>query len=312
MRIIDKVKKKSKVATSPENGYGMKSSSNLPFFFTIRNDVNIYTEDCVETKQVYKQILTKVFAKSKIKVNDIYPSGSKSELIKKCLADNKIGGKSTYSFYIVDGDLDIVVGSAKSVPNLIYLNSYCVENILVQENAIVDYLYTLIATKDRSDIKNDLNFSCWITPYVNVLYDFFVHLSIARIHGIPIKKGNIQSFTQKELNNHAPHIDEIEKRIYQIKVDLQKKISDNDYEKLLNEINKKWGNNIHTKMSIICGKDYLLPMIRSKIFTLCTINNRNPGKIDVKSFNLHLAQKIKTSHLKYVKEYVECSVYKNK
>ncbi|MEQ9413306.1 MAG: DUF4435 domain-containing protein, partial [Cyclobacteriaceae bacterium] len=104
----------------------------LPRFFAYRNDVDIFTEDRVADKEFYKSIFKRLF-QGKIKINDVTPLGCKANVLDAYDTQNPKPKRKQY--YIVDGDLDLINGTnRKEEKNLIVLDSYCIENYLINED----------------------------------------------------------------------------------------------------------------------------------------------------------------------------------
>lgn len=107
------------------------------------NDVEFYIED-TEQENLYFHILKKIFPD--IKFEKIFPLNGKKNVKDDCLLNS--GNKT--KIYIVDKDFDDILNKIEELPNLFYLNSYSIENLLISKYAV----YELI--KERSPkLKND-------------------------------------------------------------------------------------------------------------------------------------------------------------
>lgn len=106
------------------------------------NDVNFYVED-VDQEHFYFNILSKLF--TNLKFEKIFPLGGKKDVI-DAAKESEI---DTTKVYIVDLDFDEILGAKENLENLFYLDRYCIENHLLDRNAV----FELIREKNPS-LKN--------------------------------------------------------------------------------------------------------------------------------------------------------------
>lgn len=136
--------------------YSVKALKAIPRFFAYRNAVDIYTEDRVADKEFYKSLFKRLLGDTGI--NDVTPLGCKANVLSAYDTQDKTDGRRKY--YIVDGDLDLIIGTnRKEEGNLIVLDSYCIENYIIDEAAAIELLYYSSGTEDRDKIRTRLNFN---------------------------------------------------------------------------------------------------------------------------------------------------------
>ena len=132
--------------------YGFNSLKSLSKFFSYRNDIDIYTEDKEADKEFYKTLFKNLFGDELI-INDITPLGCKVNVLNAFDNQNKTDGRKKY--FIVDGDLELINdNNRKNEKNLIVLDSYCIENYLINEQGIIDFLYLRESVGGRAVITN--------------------------------------------------------------------------------------------------------------------------------------------------------------
>lgn len=107
------------------------------------NDTEFYIED-TEQENLYFHILKKIFPN--IKFEKIFPLNGKKNVKDDCLLN--INNKR--KIYIVDKDFDEILNKIETMPNLFYLNSYSIENLLINKTAF----YELIKEKSPK-LKNE-------------------------------------------------------------------------------------------------------------------------------------------------------------
>ncbi|MEJ2884369.1 DUF4435 domain-containing protein [Pedobacter sp. GR22-6] len=114
------------------------------------NELNFFVED--ETKEdFYLNILRKIFPM--IQLTKIFGIGRK-DVVKKAARENS-GSKK--DIYIVDLDFDHLNDTKEHLPNLIYLERYSIENYLMEEDSLIEYVKEEKAKSKKSEIKKELN-----------------------------------------------------------------------------------------------------------------------------------------------------------
>ncbi|MCX7250090.1 MAG: DUF4435 domain-containing protein [Burkholderiales bacterium] len=126
--------------------------SALDIFYTNFNEVNFYVED-IEQENLYFAILKKHFPA--IIFSKIFPLGGKSAVLAH--AKNSINKKSkTKNIYIVDQDFDHLLGRVEKIKNVFYLERYCIENYLIEADAIVEVIIENNPKLKSSDVVDTL------------------------------------------------------------------------------------------------------------------------------------------------------------
>lgn len=106
----------------------------LDVFYAKLNEVDFYIED-TEQENLYFSILKKHFPA--INFSKIFPLGGKPNVLAH--AKNPINKKrKSKKVYIVDGDFDHLSGSIEIIKNVFYLDRYCIENYLIEVEAIIE------------------------------------------------------------------------------------------------------------------------------------------------------------------------------
>lgn len=119
-------------------------------FYLQFNDISFYIED-EDQENFYHKILCKLFPN--LQIEKIFPLNGKKNVIDECKSN--IGDKN--KIYIVDKDFDDILGKKESISNLFYLNRYSIENYLIEENSILEYIISEKPRLKRSNIKRRLN-----------------------------------------------------------------------------------------------------------------------------------------------------------
>lgn len=284
--------------------FGFKALRALPKFFTYRNDIDIYTEDKVADKEFYRTIFKRLLG-DEIIINDVTPLGCKTNVLNEY--DNQNKSDKRKKLFIVDGDLELILDTnRKSSSNLVVLDSYCIENYLINENAGIELIYFSNGSESRDNLKNKLNFDKWLEYNAPCLIDLFLHFSILRKYGGgPIIKTAHDFLTQNgkqtilnkdEIKNYSADIkNEIIQRLTIIGIQNPNETYKQDYSNL----SKIWKTNNDTLLRIVSAKNYLLPLLQFRI-NHCL--DKGKGMFPKISFKLFLADKCDLKRLEFIKE----------
>src|SRR5690554_4566169 len=172
--------------------FSFSSLKSVPRFFAYRNEIDIYTEDKCSDKEFYRALFERL-TNGKVIINDITPMGCKASVLKAY--DEQDESSTRKKLFIVDGDLDLVIATnRKPEKNLVVLDSYCIENYLIDEKAGIEIIYYSDGTTDKSTITKKLNFKKWIGYNKIDLIDLFFNFAILKMFGGGPKIKSASSF----------------------------------------------------------------------------------------------------------------------
>jgi hypothetical protein len=263
-------------------------------FLTYRNEIDIYTEDELKDKEFYKVLFSRLLD-GKVKVNDITPLGARTNVIRRCETEPENGRKK---IFIIDGDVTIIHG--KDIPtlkNLFVLDAYCIENFVLDKQSVLNFIYLNCASKPKKEIEDELKFEDWLSSYSNKLVDLFIHFGIADFFG-----GKFTLFNAHKFHNKENYFEEIvEQDIEKLKAEILLLTTEADYELKYEELNNQWTNCISSLMTIVSGKDYLIPILLLK--TQCFKKSKAMPTVEEAKFML--AQNCNLDRLSKLKEAIE-------
>jgi hypothetical protein len=226
-------------------------------FLTYRNDIDIYTEDEIKDKEFYKVLFGRLLD-NKILINDITPLGSKSNVLDRCKREPDNGRKK---IFIIDGDVTIIHGKdVPSLKNLFILDAYCIENFVLDKQSAINFIYLNCATKPKEEIENDLDFEVWLGSYTDKLVDLFIHFGLIDFFGGQFSLFNAQKFHQK--GNFSEEL--VEQDITKLKTEILALTTKREYDLKYEELRKKWVDCLGSLLTIVSGKDYLIPILLYK------------------------------------------------
>ena len=287
--------------------FSFDSLKAMPKFFAYRNDVDIFTEDKTTDKEFYKTLFQRLLG-TKIKINDITPLGCKSNVLKAY--DNQPQNPVRNQYFIIDGDLDLIINTnRKSENNLIVLDAYCIENYLIDECGAIELIYFSNGKEDRKNISKRLNFEKWLSYNSSELIHLFLHFAILRMYGGGPKIRNANEFLKKEKKQTIldaqliiNYTDDLRKEIINKLIELDYQDSQFEYEKTLAKLSSRWEANNYTILTIVSGKDYLIPLIQHRI-NFCI--GKGKSLFPKESLKLFLANNVDLNRLTFLKERIK-------
>ncbi len=247
--------------------YSQKAFKALTYLFSPYNDIEIYVEDDLN-RNMYEILIERIL-EGKAKVKRIFPLSGRHEVIKACIAD-QIGSRKR--LYIIDGDIDLLIGREKPELRYLYrLGVYTSENLLLSEIAAVEVSRDNLPNADKSEIKLLIEINTLIQDAVEKLKPLFIIYAVK--HLLEFRDSNqIQIETTKykveKLGDDQPDgicISEtkISKRISEIKTQLIKTYgySQNDIDSAISQIENNLPYETSQLAKFISAKTYLLPLV---------------------------------------------------
>jgi hypothetical protein len=287
--------------------FSFKSLKSIPKFFAYRNDIDIYTEDKSADKEFYRTLFQRLLGE-KIKINDITPLGCKANVIDAY--ENQQVNSQRKKYFIVDGDLDLIIGTnRKNEKNLIVLDAYCIENYLIDELGAIELIYYSKGTEERDKISKALNFEKWLEYNHKELIELFIHFAILRMFDGGPKLRNAGEFLKQEKKQTMLDCTQIINYTVQIKQEIISKLEELgfenpqlEYEKSFNNLSEKWETSNKTLLTIVSGKDYLIPLLQHRI-NFCI--NKGKSMFPKQSLKLFLASNSDLTRLDFLKERIK-------
>ena len=226
-------------------------------FTAYRNDIDIYTEDEEKDKAFYKRLFTRLLDGTGIRVNDVYPLGSSDEVINACIADTDTTRKK---LYIVDGDIYLMYNPKQPINNLYVLNAYCMENLVIDEDAVCNTLCNFIGEYELEEVKNIFQYESVISSHKDKLIELFHHLAL---HDKYCGYFELKSVGRYYTNNVFDS-SKVDQDISSIKQSILTSggITTEVLENELAHLKTAFPYTSETFMQIVSGKDYLIHMMK--------------------------------------------------
>lgn len=158
-----------------DRGLAGRGLSSL--FYTYRNTINIYTEDEDKDKKFYRLLFKRLLEDSGIVVNDIFPLGNCEDVIKHCENDTD---SSMPKIYVIDGDIYLMTTQRPPVKHLYILDSYCMENKVIDENAYYKVFDNIDPCNELDEIKTKADYNTMMSEAEAPLMKLQCHLAVCR------------------------------------------------------------------------------------------------------------------------------------
>jgi hypothetical protein len=113
-----------------------------------------------------------------VRIARVFTPGNRAAVIAKAQAHDFAARRA---FFLIDGDLDWVRGEPAPFPDLVYrLDAYCVENLLIHEDAAVKFLIEEAVLSEAAAIQA-LQFDHWLKGVSSSLLDLFAWFAVLNL-----------------------------------------------------------------------------------------------------------------------------------
>lgn len=263
-------------------------------FYIQFNDISFFIED-EEQENFYYVILSKLFPD--IQIEKIFPLNGKANVIADC--KNNINDKK--KIYLVDKDFDDILNKKEDIINLFYLNRYSIENYLIENDALLEYIISEKPKLKRKEILQNLNIEPIIETIKNKLNELIhnfilVQKKCPKLKNISLSYERFFDFTngnftlkQQQFENF---IDDIKKELKEVDKRLK-------YQSQLLKIKNEIIFDSNERCIMHYPGKFIIKMIKQNIESLYGINSRN-----VESYCYRIACNSNFNSLNYLKENV--------
>lgn len=253
-------------------------------FFEDVNDIDIYIED---TEFGYEKLYSVLFSRLLIdqyRVEKVFPLGGRKAVIERF--NFQISTTTDRPFlFIIDSDLFLLSGdNEKSKRGLYKVPFYCVENILIDWDAIHNILDEEEQVKSKDSLINEFDCTGWLEQNETKLFDLFVEYAIS--FKINPEEKTVKHKVKYLVSNNNGCIDEAKfnERIKNIRQITVEKVGIEQYKKARELVLANFEMSSVNKLDVVSGKDYLMPLIMTRFKSI--VNTKIPNI----NFKLRLAK----------------------
>lgn len=251
-------------------------------FYRYYNEIDVFIED-EDSEVFYEKLLDKIIGNS-VRIKRVFGVGGKVNLFQKV---NEYIAKPAErkAFFITDGDFDRILNRPfPATISLYVLEEYCIENFLFEEVAICNVIQEEKPNKKIKEIKSVIKLNSWLEESVNQLTPLFATFILIQKYNMGIP--NVDVGLGKFLSNSGiPRLEKKKVERYVARVQASYHARGNKkFKKEIILIEKKLGKSWRRRKRYICGKDYLIPLLRFEV-KRCFGRDLNPKSFRFRIMN---------------------------
>jgi Protein of unknown function (DUF4435) len=146
-------------------------------FFEQFNDVDFFVED-EESENFYFLIFSKLFPN--VRLENVHPLCGKANAIEH----SKRNSSPRKSVYLLDKDFDDLLGILHKQQNVFYLEKYCIENYLMEEEALIGLIIGAKIKLKPRDVRANLRFQSELDEIIGELSNLYALFFLVQKHRI--------------------------------------------------------------------------------------------------------------------------------
>lgn len=201
--------------------------------------------------------------------------------------------------YIVDGDFYILNGNDRQdLKGLFVLPRYCIENFLIDKDAIIQLAYEESIELDLDKIVTNLNFEVWLEENEKLLLELFIIYALCYKY-IPNEQTigyKVNKLCSSNVGIVCPQ--KIDSRVSYLKNKLIAHMGQDRMENEFYLIKERIKDKDIKLLRFVSGKDYLLPLIITRLQSFIQFPHSNIN------LRIRLAMKSDVDELKNVVDYI--------
>ena len=261
--------------------YPPNASKGLGHLKAHNNDIEIFVED-ISAPNLWLMLLRNYLPHG-IRLTSVTVLGSKERVIQACRGDQAIDNRR--KLYIIDGDLDLLQGRQKPRLKYLYrLRSYCVENYLLDESAVVSAIMILNPDVSEHAIGRGISLNGWLGRNRVLLSSLFTCYAVT--NELRKEEQTVKFSVFRLFVNDRDHFELSKSKIIKRTVGLYRLVRKNHSSTMTREIFRRVRGNAN-KMGIerfVSAKDYIFPGIYK------TVQGKFHLNINFVSFNVLIAE----------------------
>ena len=239
--------------------YPPRAARAIGFLKSNKNDIAIFVEDSA-APNLWTKFIRK-FLPNGCEINDVTVLGGKENVIAACKVDQNRDGKR---LYIIDGDIDYLTGNAKPrLKHLYRLRAYCIENYLLQQDALVDLAMSYDVSVSQSDAHTRIDLLRWYNENNDALTSVFLSYAVVMRLGCSIKTVtfHVSRLLDEQSSRKNLCAKKTSSRVFGVYRELLK-TKDAQSIREAYKASELIASRLHVSV-FVSGKDYLLPPIFS-------------------------------------------------
>ena len=232
-------------------------------FYECGNDWDVYIEDEHPiTERIYLEYLRDRLAKKNLNIEKIFPLGGRDQVIKQASSSGL--SPSRISIFIIDGDLHLLTGGNTNLPsNVVALDKYCIENYLVDEDAIFQFLDEEDPEKNlysNPELQSKVSINAWKDSCEDDLRNLYIAFALSISLDLGIKTIDL-GHNAVSINSNGDVCNlKVNAIIERINSEAKKRYSEQDITKTWSGIESRIERERCFISTYVSGKDFIFPL----------------------------------------------------
>ncbi|MFA1686641.1 DUF4435 domain-containing protein [Achromobacter dolens] len=230
------------------------------------NDFDVYIEDTAPGYQkIFASLLNRAMG-SNVTIERVFPLGSRNTVIETAARELMGEVARRPAVYLVDGDLYLLAGEIQDLPNnVVVLPRYCVENFLIEENALALIMDDEVPADTIEKLRNQFDYHGWLSRAETPLRELFIVFAIA--HKL---KSGIQTVCRGYASICADETGEIDQdKVWAICSEitelLTSQFGENNVSQARSEVESAINRSKCFVSTYVSAKDYSLPLLLTRL-----------------------------------------------
>lgn len=234
--------------------------------YLFQNDIYFFIEDTDKnTVKIMLELIQRAISKD-VSIDRLFPIGGRDAVVDKFNTRNSLRKE----VYIIDGDLYLLFNQNAFKKGLLELKKYCIENYLLDEDAICEVLYEECTRyTDFKKMKKDFSFMPWLKTQDSYLKKIFLEYAIEKKNnlGIQTVKYKVGQLQKSNGTNVTCELDKqrVALRVETIRKEIIQRLGRRSYaiDKKLIKHNLYRDN--FASLRFASAKDYIFPLLFKRI-----------------------------------------------
>lgn len=230
------------------------------------NDFDIYIEDTAPGYQkIFASLLNRAMG-SNVTIERVFPLGSRNTVIETAARELMGEVARRPAVYLVDGDLYLLAGEIQDLPNnVVVLPRYCVENFLIEENALALIMDDEVPADTIEKLRNQFDYHGWLSRAETPLRELFIVFAIS--HKL---KSGIQTVCRGYASICADETGEIDQdKVWAICSEITEQLTaqfgENNVSQARGEVESAINRSKCFVSTYVSAKDYSLPLLLTRL-----------------------------------------------
>lgn len=150
--------------------YSPRSARAIGLLKSFYNDIEIFVED--KSSPNMHLLISRRILGDEVRLSSVNPLGGREAVVEACRLDQAVSPRKR--LYLIDGDLDLIMGRAKPKLKYLYrLKAYCVENLLLGQSAVEAVCLQSAPQLQPLQVRTALDFPSWMADLAKGLVPLF-------------------------------------------------------------------------------------------------------------------------------------------